>query len=54
MMSRLAVKLLSKVQNFCGITTLCKFGHIQGGKCWGYSVLQTPALVMLNMENVDF
>ena len=47
MMSRLPVKLLSKVQNCFGITALCKFGHIWGSKCWGHSVLQTPALVVL-------
>ena len=46
-MSRLSVKHLSKVQNLCGITTLQIRPYLGTSKCWGNSVLQTPALVYI-------
>ena len=44
MMCRLPVKRSSKVL-FCGITTLQIRPYLGTSKCWGHSVLQTPALV---------
>ena len=44
-MCRLPVKHLNKVQNFCGITALQIRPYLGTSKCWGHSVLQTPALV---------
>ena len=50
-MSSIPVKLLSKVQN-----VLWNYGTVQiwpylgAGKCWGHSVLQTPALVIGSLK----
>ena len=42
-MRRLPVKRLTKVQFFYGITTLQVWPYLGTSKCWGHSVLQTPA-----------
>ena len=49
-MGRLPVKRLSKVQFFCGITTLQIWPYLGTSKYWGHSVLQTPALVLSNSK----
>ena len=54
-MSRLPVKLLSKVQNFCGIAALQIWPYLGASKCWEHCVLQTPALVtFLNPFRSDY
>ena len=44
-MSRLPVKLLSKVQNFLWNYGTASLAIFRASKCWGHSVLQTLALV---------
>ena len=44
-MRRLTVKSLSKVQNLLWITALQIWPYLGASKCWGHSILQTPAVV---------
>ena len=53
-MRRLPFKRLSKVQIFCGITTLQIWPYLGTRKCLGHSVLQTYRLLCFLSELYPF
>ena len=46
------LKVWAKSKNVCGITTLQIWPYLGTSKCWGHSLLQTPALVKLSLWTV--